>query len=213
MDGITHLGEYLLGTIGIILLPGPNSLYCLSVAAQYGAKAASRAIAGIVLGDTLLILATILGAGTLLKAVPALFNALKLAGGLYLAWLGANLLKGAWHAWQTRRNTQSPTRPLKSQRFFRRALTLSLMNPKAILFFLSFFLQFVRPDAANPAWSFLILALILQTVSILYLTFLTVAGVHLTAAFSRYRILAAASMAAVGILFISFAVRLWLTSL
>lgn len=213
MDGISNLGEYILGTIAIILLPGPNSLYCLSVAAQYGAKAASRAIAGIILGDALLILATVLGAGTLLKTVPALFNALKLAGGLYLAWLGFNLLKGAWHAWQTRRNTRPPTRTLQSRRFFRRALTLSLMNPKAILFFLSFFLQFVRPDAANPAWSFFILALILQSTSLLYLTFLTFAGVRLTAAFSRYRILAAISMAAVGGLFISFALRLWNSSL
>lgn len=213
MNGITSITEYLIGTIAIILLPGPNSLYCLSVAAQFGAKAASRAIAGILLGDTFLMLAAILGAGTLLKTFPALFNLLKLAGGLYLAWLGINLLKGAYLAWQTRRNTQIPVRTLKSRNFFYRALSLSLMNPKAILFFLSFFLQFVRPDAANPAWSFFILAAILQAISLAYLSFLTIAGVHLTATFARYRILAAASMAAVGILFISFAVRLWTSSL
>lgn len=213
MDGITNLTEYLIGTIAIILLPGPNSLYCLSVAAQYGAKAAARVIAGILLGDSILILAAVLGAGTLLKTFPALFNLLKLAGGLYLAWLGLNLLKGACLAWQTRRNTQAPVRTLKKQRFFHRALSLSLMNPKAILFFLSFFLQFVRADAPNPALSFLILALILQATSLTYLTFLTFTGVKLTATFARYRLLAAAGMAAVGALFVSFAVRLWTSSL
>lgn len=213
MNGITNLTEYFIGTIAIILLPGPNSLYCLSVAAQHGAKSAARAIAGILVGDTILILATVLGAGVALKTWPILFNLLKLAGGLYLAWLGINLLKGAWRAWQTRRNTQAPTRTLKSQRFFHRALSLSLMNPKAILFMLSFFIQFVRVDAPNPAWSFFILAAILQTVSLTYLSFLALAGVRLTATFSRYRILAAASMAAVGIMFIGFAVRLWTATL
>ena len=208
MNGITNLGEYLIGTIAIILLPGPNSLYCLSVAAQHGAKNAYRAIAGILLGDSILMLATVLGAGVALKTWPILFNLLKLAGGLYLAWLGINLLKGAWRAWQTRRNNQSPTRTLKSQRYFHRALTLSLMNPKAILFLLSFFVQFVRPDAENPAWSFFILALILQAISLAYLSFLAFAGIRLTATFSRYRLLAALSMAAVGAMFIAFALRL-----
>ena len=62
MFGITDLTTYLIGTIAIILLPGPNSIYCLTVAGQHGVKAAYRAVGGILLGDTLLILATALGA-------------------------------------------------------------------------------------------------------------------------------------------------------
>ena len=95
MFGITDLAAYIIGTIAIILLPGPNSMYCLTVAGQHGAKAAYRAVAGILLGDSLLILATVLGAGTLLKLYPALFHGIKLAGGLYLAYIGCNLLPGA----------------------------------------------------------------------------------------------------------------------
>lgn len=95
MLGITDLTTYIIGTVAVILLPGPNSMYCLTTAGQHGVKVAYRAVAGILLGDSLLILATVLGAGTLLKLYPALFHGIKLLGGLYLAYLGWNLLRGA----------------------------------------------------------------------------------------------------------------------
>ena len=213
MNGIIDLYQYIAGVIAVILVPGPNSLYCLSVAGQYGARNAYRVIAGIILGDSILILATIFGAGALMRAYPPIFHVIKLAGGLYLAWLGYNLLKGGWLAWQTRRNTQPVTPKIQKQRFFRRALTLSLMNPKAILFFLSFFTQFVRADAPNPVLSFLVLGLILQCVSFSYLNVLAFAGARLSQFFPRSRALAAIGMAGVGLLFIGFAVKLWTASL
>ena len=213
MNGISDLPQYLIGVIAVILVPGPNSLYCLSVAGQHGSRAAYRAIAGILLGDSLLILATVFGAGALLHRYPYLFHGIKIAGGLYLAWLGLNLLKGGWLAWQTRRNTAPVTQKVAPRRIFHHALTLSLMNPKAILFFLSFFTQFVRADAPNPLYSFLILAVILQSVSFTYLNILAFAGMRLTAIFARSRALAAVGMTLVGLLFIAFAVKLWTASL
>lgn len=213
MNGISDLPQYLIGVIAVILVPGPNSLYCLSVAGQHGSRAAYRAIAGILLGDSLLILATVFGAGALLHRYPYLFHGIKIAGGLYLAWLGLNLLKGGWLAWQTRRNTAPVTQKVAPRRIFHHALTLSLMNPKAILFFLSFFTQFVRADAPNPLYSFLILALILQSVSFTYLNILAFAGMRLTAVFAHSRALAAVGMTLVGLLFIAFAVKLWTASL
>ena len=213
MNGISDLPQYLIGVIAVILVPGPNSLYCLSVAGQHGSRAAYRAIAGILLGDSLLILATVFGAGALLHRYPYLFHGIKIAGGLYLAWLGLNLLKGGWLAWQTRRNTAPVTQKVAPRRIFHHALTLSLMNPKAILFFLSFFTQFVRADAPSPLYSFLILALILQSVSFTYLNILAFAGMRLTAVFARSRALAAVGMTLVGLLFIAFAVKLWTASL
>ena len=213
MSGIHDLYQYILGAIAIILVPGPNSLYCLSVAGQYGARAAYHTIGGIVLGDSVLILSTIFGAGALMKAYPPIFHTIKLAGGLYLVWLALNLLKGSWLAWQTRRNTQPVTQKVQTQHFFQRALTLSLMNPKAIIFFLSFFTQFVRDDAPNPVWSLFILGFILQSISFTYLNVLAFAGGRLIRFFAHSRALAALGMALVGLLFIGFAVKLWITTL
>ncbi len=213
MFGINDLTAYVLGVIAIILLPGPNSMFCLTVAGQYGAKVAYRAIAGIFLGDSLLMLATVLGAGTVLKTYPTIFWVVKLLGGLYLAYIGFSLLKAGVQAWNKPTPiADSVQAKLKNPNVFRRALTLSLLNPKAILFLLSFFVQFVDPTYAHPMLSFLILGLILQIVSMLYLNTLVFSGVHLVAWFKRSRKFAALGMSSVGSLFIGFAVKLWLAT-
>lgn len=217
MLGITDLGTYVIGTIAIILLPGPNSMYCLTVAGQYGAKPAYRAVAGIFLGDSVLMLLTALGAASIIKTIPALFWTLKILGGLYLAWIGLNLLRGAARKWFGRRSTFSQIMPEAAvempaappKHVFHHALTLSLLNPKAILFYLSFFVQFVNPHYAHPGLSFLLLATILQLFSMIYLSVLIYGGVSLVHWFGRYQSVAAAGMGAVGLMFVGFAAKLW----
>ena len=217
MFGITDLPTYLIGAIAVILLPGPNSMYCLAVAGQHGVKAAYRAVGGILLGDCVLLAATALGAGALLKAVPELFHAVKLVGGLYLAYIGWNLLRGAVKKWQayfrpseTLAQVQNASAP---QHVFKRALLLSLTTPKAILFLLSFFVQFINPAYAHPGLTFLALALILQIISFVYLSVLVFAGFHLTQVFRRHQKTAAAGMGIVGAAFIGFAVKMWTATL
>ncbi|SJM36222.1 MULTISPECIES: leucine efflux protein LeuE [Psychrobacter] len=213
MYGITDLTAYILGTIAIILLPGPNSLYCLSVAAAQGIGKGYRAIAGIFVGDGILILVTVFGAGSLLKLYPSLFNAIKLIGGLYLMYLGVKLLIGAYHTFSQRmilaQATPKLTVPATHQNYFYRAMLLSLTNPKAILFFLSFFVQFVDPSYEHPLLSFLLLAVILQCISFAYLSVLAFAGQGLARRFNRYPLLIVLSMSLVGLLFIGFAIKLW----
>ena len=87
------------------------------------------------------------------------------------------------------------------------------MNPKSILFFVSFFIQFVDPDYAYPALSFLLLGLIVQACSALYLSALIFGGVRLAERFGRHQRLAAGGMGAMGTLFIGFALRLASASL
>ena len=215
MFGITDLSAYIIGAIAIVLLPGPNSMYCLTVASRHGMRAAYQVVAAILLGDTILILATVLGAGTALKLYPALFHGIRLFGGLYLAYLGWGLIRAAakkWHLNTTAlaaadASSHSETTP---QGIFGRALMLSLTNPKAILFFLSFFVPFVDPSYPNPSLSFLILALILQAISFTYLNVLVFSGYRLTQAFRERVKLSAATMGLVGLMFIGFAVKMWL---
>lgn len=94
MLGITDLTTYILGTIFIILLPGPNSMYVLSVAAQRGARAGFAGAAGVFTGDLILMTLAATGAAGLLQTNPALFAIVKYLGGGYLAWIGLNMLKG-----------------------------------------------------------------------------------------------------------------------
>ena len=215
MFGIINPLSYLIGTIILIIMPGPNSMFCLSVAAQHGARKAYRAVFGVLLGDSVLILLTVLGAGTVLKLYPALFHAMKLAGGLYLAYIGFGLLRGALRKWFAPPPVLAaglpPTPP--AGHIFERALLLSLTNPKAILFLLSFFVQFVDPAYTQPPRTLQLLAQVMPTLSISYHNQHVLAGHRLANLFRRHRRVTTACTAATGLLFIGFAVSLWLAGI
>lgn len=210
MFGITDLTTYIIGTILIVLLPGPNSLYVMSVASRYGIRTGYAAACGVFTGDSILILCTVLGAASLLKAFPILFIILKLTGACYLAYLGFKLLQGAYQTWnKPPHHAELADLPKLDQVHpYRTALSISLLNPKAILFFLSFFVQFVEPNYAYPALSFLVLALIVQIVSFSYLTALIFSGIKLASFFRHNYKIAATGICLVGILFFGFGLRL-----
>ncbi|MBZ9597663.1 MULTISPECIES: leucine efflux protein LeuE [Streptomyces] len=213
MLGVIDLPTYLAGLVLIILLPGPNSLYVLSVAARRGVRTGYKAAAGVFTGDAVLMALTALGAGALLRASPLVFTVVKFLGAGYLAWLAVGMMRGAWALWRMRRDedetrADAPADPAETERPYRRALLISLLNPKAILFLMSFFVQFVDPSYAYPALSFLVLGGLLQTGSFLYLTLLIFGGTRLSEAFRRRKRLSAGATSAAGVLFLGFAAKL-----
>jgi leucine efflux protein len=214
MLGVTDLGTYVIGTVAIIALPGPNSLYVLSTAARFGVRAGYRAAVGVFLGDWVLMGAVALGVASLLKAYPPLFFVVKWAGAGYLAYVGIAMAVQAIRR-ARRAAPPGPAEPVVTEvgRPFRRALVISLLNPKAILFYVSFFIQFVDPTYAYPAVSFLVLGLILQVCSALYLSGLIFGGTYLASQFRRRRRLASALSTLVGVVFIGFGIRLATASL
>ncbi|MFG1672586.1 leucine efflux protein LeuE [Micromonospora sp. NPDC049282] len=209
--GITDIGTYVLGTVAIVLLPGPNSLFVLATAARRGVATGYRAAAGVFVGDAALMVLSAAGVASLLRAYPPLFLVIKYAGAAYLGWLGLVMLRGAWRRWRDRNDPATPrlideVEPARDP--FRRSLTISLLNPKAILFFVSFFIQFVDPGYEWPALSFLLLGLIAQVTSALYLTALIFTGTFLASQFRRRRRLAATGTTAVAMLFLGFSLKL-----
>lgn len=207
--GITDLATFVLGTIFIVLLPGPNSLYVLSVAARRGIGAGYLGACGIFVGDLILMVLSATGAASLLRATPWLFLLIKSAGAIYLAWVGVSLLRAAWTMWRRRHEAASDALPQGDQRRpFRTALMISLMNPKAILFFISFFIQFVDPAYPYPELSFALLGLIVQICSAAYLSLLIFAGARLAAGFRRHRRSSALATGSVGCLFLGFGGKL-----
>ena len=217
MLGVTDLWTYVLGTIAIVLLPGPNSLYVLSTAARLGVRAGYRAAAGVFLGDWVLMTAAALGVASLLRAYPPVFLVVKWAGAAYLGYVGLTM---AITAIRRARQPAPPSSPEVDSgpdesvgRPFRRAFVVSLLNPKAILFLISFFVQFLDPTYAYPVLSFLLLAAILQVCSLLYLSALIFGGTYLAAQFRRRRRLASGLTAGVGAIFIGFGIRLATASL
>ncbi|APE23505.1 MULTISPECIES: leucine efflux protein LeuE [Streptomyces] len=216
MLGVTDLPTYLVGLVLIILLPGPNSLYVLSVAARKGTRTGYKAAAGVFTGDAVLMTLAALGAASLLQTTPLLFMIVKYAGAGYLAWMAYGMLRSAREMWRSRARTVTDE-PVEAaaapgENPYRRALVISLFNPKAILFLISFFVQFVDPAYAYPALSFLVLGTLLEIGSFLYLTMLIFGGTRLAAAFRRRRRLSAGATSAAGALFLGFAAKLSLSS-
>jgi leucine efflux protein len=211
MLGITDPLTYVLGTIAIVLLPGPNSIFVLTTAARQGVKVGYRAALGVFVGDWTLMMLAALGAASLLRAYPPVFMIVKYGGGAYLGYVGLTMAWGALRRWQRNRRVVE-TAPAEDAapvtRPFRRALVISLLNPKAILFFISFFVQFVDPGYAYPALTFLVQALIVQVCSALYLTALIFTGTYLAMQFRRRRTLSAMLTAGVGAIFLGFGIRL-----
>ena len=138
---------------------------------------------------------------------------IKYGGAAYLGYVGLTMLRGAWRRWRSRNDPGAPrlidaAEPAAVSSPFRRAVVISLLNPKAILFFISFFIQFVDPAYPYPALSFLLLGLIAQAASVLYLTALIFTGTYLAAQFRKRRRLAAAVTTGVGVLFLGFSLKL-----
>lgn len=148
---MSHAADLLLfGALvfGIVVLPGLDMAFVMGSSLAAGRRHGLAAVAGVVAGAACHVVMTTLGIGMLLKVMPAAFNALLLAGALYIAWIGISLMRtesalgvqvqggGAPSAWIT----------------FRRGALTCLMNPKAYLFMLAVFPQFLHAEY-GPLWS------------------------------------------------------------
>ena len=211
--GIVDFPTYLLGTILIILLPGPNSLYVLSISSIKGWRAGAWASLGIFIGDAVLMIGIVLGAASLLNSSPPLFNFIRILGAIYLAWMGYGLIKDGFSRWRIAQQVSAEgyqAHYLNTLHPWIAALALSLTNPKAIFFFVSFFAQFIQPDNAQPLYTFLYLAVVLQIISMAYLAGLIFVGQFFSSYFRQHSRYAAVLLIAVGTLLLGFAGKLLL---
>jgi leucine efflux protein len=210
--GIVDFSSYLLGTVFIILLPGPNSLYVLTIALQKGWRSGAWGAIGIFIGDSVLMVAVAFGAASILISSPIAFSLVRTAGAVYLAWMGYGLLRSGQQRWTMGAQAKAYALQIRLMQLhpLLAALTLSLTNPKAIFFFIAFFSQFINPDFANPAYTFLYLAIVLQILSMAYLASLIFVGQIFLQFFQRQPRLVALLWMLSGILFIGFAIRLLL---
>lgn len=217
--GVIDYTTFFVASLLIILCPGPNSLYVLRTSVSDGARVGFAGACGVFLGDSVLLLAVYLGVAALIIANPTVFFALKCAGAAYLAWLAYRILSGLWADLRKtapassgdavtleKEKVQKPRIAPKTA--FRTALVLSLSNPKAILFMLSFFLPFIDTEKGHPGLAFLTLAVTLQFWSVCYLTALTQIGKALLFFFGRRPVWGRIGNAAVAALFLFFAWKL-----
>jgi threonine/homoserine/homoserine lactone efflux protein len=146
---------------GIIAMPGMDMAFVLSSTLADGRRGGIAALTGIVTGGLVHVVMGTLGIGLLLQASPAAYRALLVAGALYLAWI-------AWNLWRSPgalgEVAAAPSRA--PRRTFERALATCLLNPKAYLFMVAVFPQFLHPGATPIAVQAAVLWLVIAVMQV-----------------------------------------------
>ncbi|WP_404937388.1 LysE family translocator [Pseudomonas sp. JDS08PS003] len=178
MPDLSTLSIFLGAVLLLLLSPGPNMAFVISHGVAYGWRGGVASGLGIGAADIGLTLLTATGVTAVVANWPPAFDLLRYAGVAYLLWLAWKALagNGALNLVDTVRVPLSTV--------FVRALYNSLLNPKALLFFMVFLPQFVRPDQGSIAWQLVVLGLLLTLVSGIFHTSLGIFGALLIRSFS-----------------------------
>lgn len=203
--GVADYGAFCAAILVFLALPGPGTLALLSATAQAGMRGAVAATGGIIVGDQVLLWMAVAGLSAVMVASPLLFAAVRLAGALYLAWLG-------WQLWRSRAAAgEGPTMQLKPGHYLRQACLITLLNPKAIVFYLAFFPLFVDPAAHRGIISFAGMAATIAAITAVYGVALCALADRLREPIRRRPGLVLALRRGAGLLLMAFAARLWWT--
>jgi len=156
MNYAAHLWLFFVLVFGAVILPGQDMAFILGSALTGGRRHGFAAVAGAVTGAACHSAFAAAGVGLLLKAFPWAFDAMLLAGALFIGWIGVTVLRGAGRS--AGANTVASGSPWRS---WRRETVNNLLNPNAYVFSLAVFPQFILPQRGAVAWQALVLFLII----------------------------------------------------
>lgn len=206
MLGITNYWAFCLAVLVFLALPGPGTFAILTCTGKGGLKGGFVSLAGIMLGDWLLMVAAMLGVAALLQAHPVAFKAVQYLGVAYLVWVGLQLIFAKEGA------SNATLLPLEHGRFFRQSFFITLINPKAIVFYMAFFPLFIDPavggDAMAVFLTFMALALTISVITLFYGSMLVFVGNAVARMFARNRTAGRIASKLAGVCLIGFGVRL-----
>lgn len=160
MFGIADYGAFVAAIILFLLIPGPGNLALITSTSKGGIRGGLAATFGVILGDQVLMWAAVAGVSAVLAAYPAAFKAVQWLGAAYLAWLGLKMLLAKPGA--------APILNIRPSHFLRQALTITLLNPKAIVFYMAFFPLFVDPARHQGVITFGAMAVTIAALTFLY---------------------------------------------
>jgi len=160
MFGITDYPTFVITVLVFLLVPGPGNLALITSTGKGGLAGGLAATVGIILGDQLLMWSAIAGVSALLMAYPAVFHGMQWLGAAYLAWLGLKMLRAKPGA--------APVLQIKPRHYLRQALVITLLNPKAILFYMAFFPLFIDPVQSRGLFTYAAMAITIAVLTLLY---------------------------------------------
>ena len=158
--GIADYASFVIAIIVFLLIPGPGNLALITSTSKGGIAGGLGATFGLIAGDQILLWAAVAGVSAVMAAYPTAFHIVQWAGAVYLAWLGIKML--------TTKPGDGPILQIKPRHYFRQALIITLLNPKAIVFYMAFFPLFVNPKTHQGMTTFGVMAATIASLTFLY---------------------------------------------
>ena len=160
MLGIADFGAFCAAILVFLALPGPGTFALLTSTGKGGFRAGAAATLGVIVGDQVLLWLAVAGVAALLAANPAVFKVVQYAGAAYLAWIGLKLVFG-------KPGSAGPVH-IEPRHYARQAFLITLLNPKAIVFYMAFFPLFIDPASHRGAITFGAMAFTIAVITALY---------------------------------------------
>lgn len=158
--GIADYGAFCAAILLFLALPGPGTFTLLTSTGKGGLRAGAAATVGLILGDQVLLWLAVAGVAALLAAHPVLFKGVQYLGALYLGWIGLRLVFA-------KEGAASPIR-IEPRHYARQAFLITLLNPKAIVFYMAFFPLFIDPATHRGAITFVAMAATIAAITAVY---------------------------------------------
>ena len=158
--GIADYASFVIAIIVFLLIPGPGNLALITSTSKGGIAGGLGATFGLIAGDQILLWAAVAGVSAVMAAYPAAFHVVQWVGAVYLAWLGIKMLMI--------KPGDAPILQIKPHHYFRQAVFITLLNPKAIVFYMAFFPLFVDPVTHQGMTTFGVMAATIALLTFLY---------------------------------------------
>ena len=160
MFGIQDYWAFVVAIVVFLAIPGVGNLAIITSTGKGRLAGGLAATLGVIVGDQILMWLAVAGVAALLGANPALFTLVQYAGAIYLAWLGILMMRAE--------PGDAPVLRMEPRRFFRQAMLITLLNPKAIVFYMAFFPLFVDPARHQGLLTFGVMAVTIAALTFLY---------------------------------------------
>lgn len=160
MFGVSDYGAFAAAFVLLLFLPGPGNLALISSASKGGLAGGLASVLGLLLGDQVLLWLTVAGVAAVLRSSPMLFLSMQWLGAAYLVWLGVRMIAA--------KLGEGPYIQITPGRYFRETLFITLLNPKAIMFYFAFFPQFIDPTRHLGWITFAVMALTIAVLGFVY---------------------------------------------
>lgn len=200
MLGISDFGAFCAAILLFLALPGPGTFALLTSTGKGGFRGGAAATLGVILGDQVLLWLAVAGVAAVMAANPVLFRGVQYLGAAYLAWIGLKLIFA-------KPGAGSPI-TITPGHYLRQSLLITLLNPKAIVFYMAFFPLFINPATHRGMVTFAAMAVTIAVITAVYCLTLCAFAHAIGAKVRAHQRLVQALQRAAGVFLVGFGIRL-----